>query len=111
MSLSDRLRPNIEAAPWVIEEVKKLEVELHITKDMLDSCDQYNQRLKEELKQQKEFEAADRADVKALTIGFETLRKENDHLKHIIRSYKNFMTEIAIQADAALFMSKETDKE
>lgn len=27
MSLSDRLRPDVEAAPWVIEEVKKLEAE------------------------------------------------------------------------------------
>jgi hypothetical protein len=25
MSLSDRIRPNSEASPWVIEEVKKLE--------------------------------------------------------------------------------------
>lgn len=25
MSLSDRVRPNVEAAPWVIEEIKKLE--------------------------------------------------------------------------------------
>ena len=25
MSLSDRIRPNCEAAPWVVEEVKKLE--------------------------------------------------------------------------------------
>lgn len=28
MSLSERLRPDIEAAPWVIEEVKKLEVKI-----------------------------------------------------------------------------------
>lgn len=28
MSLSDRIRPNCEAAPWVIEEVKQLETEL-----------------------------------------------------------------------------------
>jgi hypothetical protein len=28
MKLSDRLRPNSEAAPWVVEEVKKLEKEL-----------------------------------------------------------------------------------
>ena len=28
MSLSERLRPEVEAAPWVIEEVKKLEEEL-----------------------------------------------------------------------------------
>ena len=27
MSLSDRIRPNCEAAPWVVEEVKKLERE------------------------------------------------------------------------------------
>lgn len=27
MSLSDRLRPDCEAAPWVIEEIKKLEAE------------------------------------------------------------------------------------
>lgn len=27
MKLSDRLRPDVEAAPWVIEEVKKLEQE------------------------------------------------------------------------------------
>lgn len=28
MSLSERLRPDVEAAPWVIEEVKKLEVKI-----------------------------------------------------------------------------------
>lgn len=28
MSLSERIRPNCEAAPWVIEEVKQLELEL-----------------------------------------------------------------------------------
>lgn len=28
MKLSDRIRPNVEAAPWVIEEVKRLEWEL-----------------------------------------------------------------------------------
>lgn len=28
MSLSERVRPNIEAAPWVVEEIKRLEVEL-----------------------------------------------------------------------------------
>lgn len=27
MSLSERIRPNVEAAPWVIEEVKRLEAE------------------------------------------------------------------------------------
>lgn len=28
MKLSERPRPNVEAAPWVIEEVKKIEAEL-----------------------------------------------------------------------------------
>ena len=28
MSLSDRLRPNVEAAPWVVEELKLLEREM-----------------------------------------------------------------------------------
>jgi hypothetical protein len=28
VSLSDRIRPDVEAAPWVIEEVKKLEAEV-----------------------------------------------------------------------------------
>ena len=83
MSLSDRVRPNIEAAPWVIEEVKELEKAYQEQEEELD----------------------------ATMMAFNFLKKENDHLKHIIRSYKNFMTEIAIQADAALFMSKEMDKE
>ena len=28
MSLSDRVRPDCEAAPWVIEEIRKLEADL-----------------------------------------------------------------------------------
>lgn len=30
MKLSDRIRPNSEAAPWVIDEVKRLEAELEV---------------------------------------------------------------------------------
>jgi hypothetical protein len=37
MSLSDRLRPDVEAAPWVIEEVKRLEVENARLRDALES--------------------------------------------------------------------------
>lgn len=33
MSLSDRLRPNVEAAPWVIVEVEQLEEELQRLRD------------------------------------------------------------------------------
>lgn len=33
MSLSDRIRPNHEAAPWVCEEVKRLEAELVTLRD------------------------------------------------------------------------------
>jgi hypothetical protein len=32
-SLSDRVRPNCEAAPWVVEEIKKLEDKLASTKE------------------------------------------------------------------------------
>jgi len=35
MSLSDRIRPDVEAAPWVIEEIKKLEKENAAMKSML----------------------------------------------------------------------------
>ena len=28
--LSDRVRPNVEAAPWVVEAIKKLEIELAV---------------------------------------------------------------------------------
>lgn len=30
VKLSDRVRPNVEAAPWVIEEIKRLEEELRL---------------------------------------------------------------------------------
>jgi hypothetical protein len=33
--LSDRIRPNSEAAPWVIEEIKKLEAKLADMKDKI----------------------------------------------------------------------------
>lgn len=45
MSLSDQVRPYSEVAPWVFEEIKKLESELSLTKDMLASADAYNQEL------------------------------------------------------------------
>jgi hypothetical protein len=36
MSLSDRIRPNSEAAPWVIEEVKRLEADLTSAREIAD---------------------------------------------------------------------------
>jgi hypothetical protein len=33
--LSDRVRPNSEAAPWVIEEIKRLEAELAACSNLL----------------------------------------------------------------------------
>lgn len=36
MALSDRIRPDVEAAPWVIEEVKKLENDLAEIKKFAD---------------------------------------------------------------------------
>jgi len=35
MSISTRIRPNSEAAPWVIEEVRKLEAEVERLRRLL----------------------------------------------------------------------------
>lgn len=37
MSVSARIRPNSEAAPWVIEEVRKLEAEVKRLRDLIDT--------------------------------------------------------------------------
>ncbi len=48
MSLSDRIRPNCEAAPWVVEEVKKLERENAALRAALDAQMQYQRHLSED---------------------------------------------------------------
>lgn len=50
MSLSERLRPEVEAAPWVIEEVKKLEEELDAAWMAVDLVKKENTQLREVLK-------------------------------------------------------------
>lgn len=40
VKLSLRIRPNSEAAPWVVEEVKKLEQELQSINDHMEACRQ-----------------------------------------------------------------------
>lgn len=40
MSLSDRIRPNSEAAPWVCEEVKRLERKLMCANNLLEEVRQ-----------------------------------------------------------------------
>jgi hypothetical protein len=57
MSLSERLRPEVEAAPWVIEEVKKLEIEnsvllstLKQTKEMLKDTLAFIEAMEEQTK-------------------------------------------------------------
>lgn len=49
MSLSERLRPEVEAAPWVIEEVKKLEEELDAARRAVYLVKKENARLREAL--------------------------------------------------------------
>jgi hypothetical protein len=36
MNLSDRVRPDVEAAPWVIAEIKKLEAERDAAQSLAD---------------------------------------------------------------------------
>lgn len=43
MSLSDRIRLNCEAAPWVIEEVKQMEKEISLLKQDLRDADMRKQ--------------------------------------------------------------------
>ena len=40
MSLSERLRPDIEAAPWVIEEVKALEAEIERLREAITEANE-----------------------------------------------------------------------
>lgn len=49
MSLSNRLRPDVEAAPWVIKEVIKLEEELDAAWIAVDLVKKENERLREAL--------------------------------------------------------------
>lgn len=42
VKLSDRIRPNSEAAPWVVEEIKKLEAQLLIARLALDEIASYD---------------------------------------------------------------------
>ena len=74
MSLSDRLRPNIEAAPWVIEEIKELEKAYQEQEEELD----------------------------ATMMTFNILKKENEQLKIAFNSIKFALTEIAIHAEGTL---------
>jgi hypothetical protein len=46
VSLSERIRPNSEAAPWVCEEVKKLESENAALRQALDAQMQYQRDLR-----------------------------------------------------------------
>lgn len=51
MSLSERLRPEVEAAPWVIEEVKRLEEELDAAWMAVDLVKKENTQLREALEE------------------------------------------------------------
>lgn len=41
MSLSERIRPNSEASPWVIDEVKKMEADKKLMQSKLDYIVEY----------------------------------------------------------------------
>jgi len=48
MSLSKRLRPDIECAPWVIEEVRKLEF---LIEDLVSDINDYQNIIDEQLRE------------------------------------------------------------
>ena len=45
MSLSERLRPDVEAAPWVIEEVKALEAEIERLREDAEAGNDWERQL------------------------------------------------------------------
>lgn len=65
MSLSERLRPDVEAAPWVIKEVKKLEEELDAAWMAVDLVKKENAQLIDALRK-----------VQGLTFSF-VMNKDN----------------------------------
>ena len=74
MSLSDRVRPDVEAALWVVEEIKELERAYNEQEEELD----------------------------ATMMAFNILKKENELLKIAFNSIKFALTEIAIHTEGTL---------
>lgn len=81
MSLSDRIRPDVEAAPWVVEEVKALEKAYNEQEEELD----------------------------ATMMVYNILKKENERLKAILTSVKSSLIEISIQSEGTVMAIDEME--
>jgi hypothetical protein len=81
MSITDRIRPNVEAAPWVIEEIKVLE--------------------KAYYKQEEELDAT--------MMVFNILKKENEQLRAMLTSIKQSLIEISIQSEGTVMAIDEME--
>ena len=73
MSLSERIRPNSEAAPWVCEEVKGLESKLDAVQARCAKLEAYNGIGAKRLEHMKEQLAAERARNEKLVRGIRSI--------------------------------------
>jgi hypothetical protein len=81
MSITDRIRPNVEAAPWVIEEIKVLEKAYYEQEEELD----------------------------ATMMAFNILKKENEQLHAMLTAIKQSLIEICIQSEGTVMAIDEME--
>jgi DNA polymerase III delta prime subunit len=81
MSITDRIRPNVEAAPWVIEEIKVLEKAYYEQEEELD----------------------------ATMMAFNIFKKENEQLRAMLTSIKQSLIEISIQSEGTVMAIDEME--
>jgi hypothetical protein len=81
MSITDRIRPNVEAAPWVVEEIKVLEKAYYEQEEELD----------------------------ATMMAFNILKKENEQLRAMLTSIKQSLVEISIQSEGTVMAIDEME--
>jgi hypothetical protein len=81
MSITDRIRPNVEAAPWVVEEIKVLEKAYYEQEEELD----------------------------ATMMAFNILKKENEQLRAMLTSIKQSLIEISIQSEGTVMAIDEME--
>jgi hypothetical protein len=81
MSITDRIRPNVEAAPWVVEDIKALEKAYYEQEEELD----------------------------ATMMAFNILKKENEQLRAMLTSIKQSLIEISIQSEGTVMAIDEME--
>lgn len=102
MSLSERLRPDVEAAPWVIEEVKKLEEKNKYNRQLLELVLIESNRFKGTEAFclilnliQHELEKEKKTHINSLSQWYAEVYKDSPGMKEIIEKEKEYVKWIA----------------